>query len=361
MALNKRGKTWQYFIQINGKVFRGSCKTENREEALEFHDRKRAELWRCGVVKDRKRYTWTETLDRWMLEHEHKKSIRDDARYAEWWTTEFARYRARYLDQITPDLVKEIRDNELGRRHLNDVHVERYIKPATVNKKLSFLRSVMNAAAREYLWIDTTPIFKGYTEHNERVRYLEPHEFVRLISFMPESYANLATFAVSTGLRLGNQTGLSWKHVNLVRRTVTFPDTVMKNGLPLTIPLNETALNAVKRQIGKHDVWVFPRSDGQRILGIPQKMWVKAKKSAGIENFLWHDLRHTWASWLRQTGNVGLDLIQELGGWKSRQMVQRYSHLSVEHLAQSASVLDGILGSQKEFTTQKLHTLEKVS
>jgi len=361
MALNKRGKTWHYFIQINGKVFRGSCKTENKEEALEFHDRKKAELWRVGVVKDRKRYTWAEALAKFMPERKGRKSYQNMVEYAQFWTGELAKYRVIYLDQITPDLVKEIRDKEFGRRVRRDVNVERFIKPATVNKKLSFLKSVITTAAREYLWIDIAPLYKGYAEDNERVRYLQPHEFERLVSFLPEKYADMARFAVSTGLRLSNQTGLSWENVNLVRRTVTFPGTVIKNGLPLTIPLNQIALNAVKNQIGKHNVLVFPRSDGKRMIKVPQRMWVKAKKNAGIEDFRWHDFRHTWASWLRQSGNVGLDLIQELGGWKSRQMVQRYSHLSVEHLAQSASVLDGILGSQSELTTQKLHNLEKVS
>lgn len=355
MSLKQRNGIWHYFIQINGKAFRGSCRTKDERQAKEFYDRKRAELWRVDVVGDKKRRTWGETLERWLSEHEGKKSWTDDNRYAKWWSEQFAKHRIVYLDEITPDVVKVIRDAEIGRRHLRSVNVVRTISPATVNRKLALLRSVVNAAHREYLWLDSRPVFKGFKEDNERVRYLEPHEFARLVGYLPQPYGDMATFAVSTGLRRNNVAGLRWEFVNMMRKTATFPDLVMKNGKPLTIPLNETAMGAVRRQLGKNDVWVFPRADGERVLEIPSKMWKKALEKAGIENFRWHDLRHTWASWLRQSGSVGLDLIQELGGWKQRSMVQRYSHLSVEHLAQSAGVLDGILVGQFGATAQKLH------
>jgi len=348
MSLVQRGGTWHYHIVFNGKPYRGSCRTKDEKQAKEIYDRKRAELWRTDVVGEKKRRTWVETLERWLSEHEGKKSWTDDARYAAWWSVQFTKYKLIYLDQITPDAVKVIRDGELGRKHLRAINSTRTIAPATVNRKLALLRSVMNAAHREYLWLDSRPVFKGYKEDNQRVRYLEPHEFARLVGHLPQPYGDMATFAVSTGLRRNNVAGLRWDYVNMQRQTATFPDLVMKNGKPLTIPLNETAMGAVRRQIGSNELWVFPRSDGERIKAIPSKMWKKAIAKAGIENFRWHDLRHTWASWLRQSGSVGLDLIQELGGWKQSSMVQRYSHLSVEHLAQSASVLDAILSPKVE-------------
>jgi hypothetical protein len=61
-------------------------------------------------------------------------------------------------------------------------------------------------------------------------------------------------------------------------------------------------------------------------------------KACGIEDFRWHDLRHTWASWLRQN-DVPTWVLQELGGWKSEAMVRRYAHMSVKHLAPYADQL----------------------
>lgn len=69
--------------------------------------------------------------------------------------------------------------------------------------------------------------------------------------------------------------------------------------------------------------------------------WIKALKRAGITDFRWHDLRHTWASWHVQAGTP-LHVLQELGGWESAEMVRRHAHLSSEHLAQYVDKLSGL-------------------
>ena len=71
-------------------------------------------------------------------------------------------------------------------------------------------------------------------------------------------------------------------------------------------------------------------------------MWARAVTKAGLVDVRWHDLRHTWASLMRQAG-VGLEDRQQLGGWESRDMVMRYAHLDVGRLAPKAAVLDGLL------------------
>ncbi|EPF0602478.1 TPA: site-specific integrase [Yersinia enterocolitica] len=72
------------------------------------------------------------------------------------------------------------------------------------------------------------------------------------------------------------------------------------------------------------------------------KAWKAGLKRAGIDNFRFHDLRHTWASWLVQSG-VPLFALQEMGGWESIEMVRKYAHLSPIHLTQHAKQIDGIL------------------
>jgi integrase len=339
MALNKRGNTWHYFIQINGKVFRGSCKTENKEEALEFHDRRKAELWRVGVVKDRKRYTWSEASERWLSEHLKNKTIKAQFGFANWWTARFKEHGVKYLDDINSDLFKVIRDKEISRPN---VRTGKPIAPATVNRKIGLLVAVVNAAAREYQWLDTAPLFRRLQERNERVRYLTPTEIQRLLGALQEPYKSMALLAVSAGLRQSNVFKLTWKQIDFVRKTITFPEDVMKNGMPLTIPINETAMQAIQPWIGKDDQFVFVLPNGQLVKSLQTIMWKKALATSGITNFRWHDLRHTWASLLRQSG-VGLDKIQELGGWKDSKMVLRYAHLSVDHLSKDASTIDHIL------------------
>ncbi len=73
--------------------------------------------------------------------------------------------------------------------------------------------------------------------------------------------------------------------------------------------------------------------------------WRAALKRVGIEDFRFHDLRHTWASWLIQAG-VPLSALQEMGGWESIEMVQRYAHLAPNHLTEHARQIDAIFGSR---------------
>jgi len=100
---------------------------------------------------------------------------------------------------------------------------------------------------------------------------------------------------------------------------------------------------------------VFPRPDGTPHMWLPSNVWKKAREEAGLGDLRWHDLRHTWASLMRQAG-VSLADLQEMGGWKSPVMVQRYAQLDVSHLHQKASVMDAVL-SRQTGTVQKLHSV----
>lgn len=102
----------------------------------------------------------------------------------------------------------------------------------------------------------------------------------------------------------------------------------------IAVPLNEDAITILKNQIGKHMEYVFTYQ-GKRITQVNTKAWRKALSRVGIQNFRWHDLRHTWASWHVQNGTT-LQELQVLGGWSSFEMVLRYAHLSSDHLRNAA-------------------------
>jgi integrase len=339
MTIKKRGSTWWYAFCVNGVRYRGSCFTEKEKEAQEFHDKIKNEVWRGKQLKDSVRHTWTEALDRWLHEHQHNRTAKANVKFGDWWTAQFKEHKVKYLNDINSDLFKVIRDNELNRpRQRNG----KQLAPATVNRKIALLRAVVNAAAREYQWMDTAPLFRCLPERNERVRYLTPTEIQRLLGELQEPYKSMALLAVATGLRQSNIFQLTWRQVDFVRKQITFPEEVMKNGMALTIPINETAMQAIKPWIGKDDQFVFVLPNGNPVKELLSKMWKNALARSGISNFKWHDLRHTWASLMRQSGE-GLDKIQEMGGWQDPKMVRRYAHLSTEHLAKSASAIDRVL------------------
>ena len=81
------------------------------------------------------------------------------------------------------------------------------------------------------------------------------------------------------------------------------------------------------------------------------RAWEAALKRAEIEDFRWHDLRHTWATWQREQGTPTYEL-QRLGGWRSQAMVERYAHVGQPMLAHAAKRLDNSL-SEYISTTRK--------
>lgn len=99
----------------------------------------------------------------------------------------------------------------------------------------------------------------------------------------------------------------------------------------------------MQKQIGKHPISIFTYR-GKPINQVNTKAWRRALKRAGIEDFRWHDLRHTWASWLTQKG-VPLNVIQEMEAWESTEMVKRYAHLAPEQFRKHAMVVDEILNN----------------
>ncbi len=85
---------------------------------------------------------------------------------------------------------------------------------------------------------------------------------------------------------------------------------------------------------GKHIEYVFTYQ-GRPVKQSNTAAWHKALQRARIENFHWHDLRHTWASWHVQNG-TSLQELQQLGGWSSFETVLRYAHLNSDHLKKAA-------------------------
>ena len=109
----------------------------------------------------------------------------------------------------------------------------------------------------------------------------------------------------------------------------------------------------LREQIGKHATHVFSFR-GKPLRQVNTKAWRSALEKVGIENFRWHDLRHTWASWHVQAGTP-LHVLQELGGWECVEMVRKYAHLSTEHLADYVDRLSSLrLAAQDGVATFRL-------
>jgi len=211
------------------------------------------------------------------------------------------------------------------------------VRNATVNRVLEVLRAILRKCVNEWEWLDRTPKIRMLKEPTRRIRFLSGEEAQRLLGALPPHLADMAAFTLATGLRRANITGLLWSQVDVVRRLAWIHPDQAKARRAIAVPLNAQALSLVTKQVGKHPTHVFSFR-GKPLYQVSTKAWYQALERAGIHDFRWHDLRHTWASWHVQMGTP-LFALQELGGWESTEMVRRYAHLSAAHLAPYADRL----------------------
>lgn len=337
MKVSQRGQVWWGRWSVNGKRFQISAGTSDEKLAREILSQKYAESFRETALGEKPRRTWVEAVERYLNEHTHLKSYSSYEVHAIWWSDVLRKAGLVYLDEITPDAVKAIRDAELARPKLRGGGKR---SAGDVNRKIALLRAVINAAYREYRWVDgVAPLYRFATGEKARMRCLKPDEVMRLVRALPSGYADMAMLAVATGLRRRNILRMRWDQIDFTRRLVKVDGMLMKNGETLVLPLNQTALDCLTRVRNNGSDWVFPLNGGRPLNEVSSKIWSRALAKAGLRDLRWHDLRHTWASILRQSG-VPIDVLKEMGGWKDARMVERYAHLDVSHLSQHASVMD---------------------
>ena len=325
MSLYRRKDVWWVrFTTPAGQRVRRSTGTADRGQAQEFHDRLKAEFWKTQKLGEKPRRVWEDAVVRWMKEKAHKATLACDRMHFRWLD---AHLGGLSLDEITRDVIDRVIEARLADGVSN----------ATVNRLLQVLRAVLRKAEREWEWIDRAPIIRLLPELKRRIRWLTRDEADRLLTELPEHLAEMMRISLATGLREANVIGLEWSQVDLERRTAWIHPDQAKGRKAIAVPLNAEAMLVLRRQQGKHPRWVFT-FQGRRVAKANNHAWRKALTRAGISNFRWHDLRHTWASWHVQAGTP-LHVLQELGGWESPEMVQRYAHLSTDHLAEHAERL----------------------
>nr|WP_029148707.1 site-specific integrase [Methylophilus sp. 5] len=326
MSLYKRKDSsfWWVKITIGGRPIQHSTGTSDKIKAQEYHDTLKAQLWeqeRLGVKPNR---TWREAVVRWTNETSDKATHKEDIRKLAWMHQFLGDLS---LNDVTQEVIERVRAAKL-----------KEATKSTTNRYLALLRAILIRARDEWEWIEKAPKIRLFKESNIRERSLTAEQVNLLLSELPLHQRETVLFALCTGLRQQNVLQLEWAQVNFELKHAWVRATHSKNRRPIAVPLNETAINVLKRQVGKHETRVFTYA-GKPLCTANTRAWRAALKRAGITDFRWHDLRHTWATWQRQAGTPTHEL-QRLGGWRSGVMVERYAHLAPDHLANAANRLD---------------------
>ncbi len=208
--------------------------------------------------------------------------------------------------------------------------------PATINRYKAVLSSLMHfALEHEYILSNPAAKIPDKTLNNKVERYLSDSERNALLGACKASSWDklylLVLMAMTTGMRKSELINLRWTDVDFGRNVAMLKDT--KNGSSRHVPIPSLTMQELKgfRQIGSG--LIFP---SEQIPTKPfefRKQWENALERAGIQNFRWHDLRHTTASYLIMNG-ASLHDVGKILGHKCLQTADRYSHLSVEHTSQ---------------------------
>lgn len=308
MSLYKVGKYWHYSIVLNGERHRGTTHKTDKREAQKVHDDLRLEL------KQRVSggFTLADALREWLTDKERSDREKSAIRVL------LANYPSRPITEVKPyELIQALS----GRAD------------STINRTISIVNAAINLSAERGKCHRFT--IKKRSEEPTALRFLTEQEWETLRQQMQPYLLAIVEFAIETGLRRANVLGLRWRYADIPNRLVWVDSVDAKGKKTISVPLSSRAVEILKAQEGKHEEFVFTY-EGKPIRSI-KTSWSNAVRKSGIQHVRFHDLRHTWASWKVQKG-VPLKVVQELGGWSSLELVQRYAHLDPKHLREWVEV-----------------------
>ncbi len=282
------------------------------------------------------KHTFAELIDRYARDVLPTKGSQRKTQAAQlaYWREELGAYT---LADVTPALIAEVRD-KLARTETP----RGTMSPSTVVRYLAALSHAFSVAVKEWGWIEDNPCRKVTKpkEPRGRVRFLSDDERQRLLwacrrSSHPYLYP-VVVLALSTGMRSAEITGLTWDRVDLKGGRILLEQT--KNGERRVVPLvghaaELLAQHAKVRRLDTDLVWPGSTKAENSTKIRPADLrhhWLKALEAAEIEDFRFHDLRHSAASYMLMNG-ASIAELAEILGHKTLQMVKRYSHLSESH------------------------------
>jgi integrase len=336
MAIYQRGDNWYIDFRFKGQRIRESI-GPSRKDAGRIIAKKKTEIIENRYLDIRKEpapvkfYAFAKEYLQWSKANKKPSTWRRDLYFMRLFDREF---EGKNIQDITTWQIEKYKAKR-GEKW----------KPGSVNRELALLKHVFSKAV-EWKKIKENPArsvkcLKGATK---RIRYLMPDEIQTLLSncegLLRGLLKPLVTVALHTGARKGELKGLQWPQVDFELGIISLLDT--KNGERRDIPMNET-VRAILEEFDRKKEYIFHSSNGKRIDDTQIHLaFHEALRRSGIEDFHFHDLRHTFASNLVMAG-AELNDVRELLGHKNMTMTLRYAHLSPKHKTKVVNILDRVL------------------
>lgn len=334
--LTKAGKT-TYRVLVRRKGYKPESATFDRlTDAKAWAQNTESAMMERRHFKGReaRKHTVGDLIDRYLEKIEKSKRIKDVGPMLSWWKSEIGYV---VLADLTKATITEKLEKLAARKRVLKDGTERPLSPARVNRHAAALSHAFTVAVNEWEWLENHPMgkIKPMREPRGRVRYLDESERQRLLAACQTSTCpilyTVVVLALSTGARFSEILGLRWSDIDFDRQAATLHET--KNGERRVLPLAGRAFNLLKEHSKNQRMGfdlVFPAPKNPKEPYKIRAAWNKAVADAGIEDFRFHDLRHSAASYLAMNG-ASLAEIAEVLGHKTLQMVKRYAHLSEAH------------------------------
>lgn len=335
IRINKDGVevvSYQAIARVKG--YPEKVKTFRLEkEAIRWETKTKAAMFDGSFRDDKavKDKTLAEAIDR-LLEDPFflsKKDWKTNEGHLRYWRKELGKYA---LSKLTPDLIAKKRD-EL----VQEVTVRGKLRSyASANRYLTSLSGLFRVALEEWRWINENPLrfVRKLKEPRGRTRFLSDEERQCLLEVCKKSKSSylypVVILALATGMRRGEILKLTWSNVDLQTGKVTLHET--KNGERRVVYVTSHALEILQQHAESfmfQSPFLFSNKHGVKPVDITQS-WQHAVNQAQLEDFKFHDLRHSAASYLAMNGASPSE-IAEILGHKTLAMVKRYAHLSESH------------------------------
>jgi integrase len=220
------------------------------------------------------------------------------------------------------------------------------LKSATINRLSTALVAAINWGV-DYGHIERNPLAGlkklRETDSNKKTRYLTDDERLRLMAELPKAPEYLrvmVSLSLGTGIRRGNLFSLLWEDIDFNAKAITLRAAASKSEEQVIIPMSDDVAGVLakwrERSKGK---LVFASPKTGNMIDNVRRSFATLLKSAGIQNFRWHDMRHDFASNLVMKG-VDLNTVRELMGHADMKMTLRYAHLAPGNKSRAVNLIN---------------------
>ena len=343
--------TWCFDVVCNGKRSRRQYTSQmEAETALDQYREEQRHGKPAEPSQPGPPLTLAEAVKRYIGVKARKRSLHTDRNLTQHLLAEFGAETP--LAAITANRISDYKAKRIAmttNRRKGADGKDAPLSAAAVNRPLALLRHLLRLACDEWGVLDTVPKIKTEKEPQGRLRWLTSEEATRLLAACKKSrntaLVDLVEFCLFTGVRKGEALGLTWDRVDRARGVIRLE--VTKSGQRREVPLGANADSILARRWTDGATgYVFGSCKWDSF----RNAWETAVAAAWIEDFRFHDLRHTFASWLVQRGGT-LKEVQDALGHRTVAMSNRYSHLAPDHLRAAVATLDGVLTPEADGAT----------